>query len=44
MILSENDQVDFVTVQAIEGKSVYGGELRVKPMISGDEMMLMEIH
>lgn len=36
--------VEFVSVKAIEGQSVYGGDLRVRPLIGGDEMMCMEIH
>ena len=44
MMLTKNADVDMVSVQAIEGQSVYGGDLLVKPMMKGDEMIVMEIH
>jgi quercetin dioxygenase-like cupin family protein len=44
MILMRNADVDMVKVAAIEGQAIYGGELLAKPMMKGDEMMLMEIH
>ncbi len=44
MILSKNADVNAITVKAIEGEAVYGGDLRVKPMLKGDEMTIMEIH
>lgn len=43
-MLKKNADVDMVGVQAIEGQAIYGGELLVKPMMKGDEMVLMEIH
>jgi quercetin dioxygenase-like cupin family protein len=30
-------------VSTLEGKRVYGGELVVKPLVQGDEMVLLEI-
>ena len=44
MILSKNADVKAIAVKAIEGEAVYGGDLMVKPMLKGDEMMIMEIH
>jgi quercetin dioxygenase-like cupin family protein len=44
MILSRNAEVKAVNVKAIEGESVYGGDLLVKPLIQGDEMTFLEIH
>ena len=44
MILSKNSDVKAISVKAIEGEAVYGGELLVKPMLMGDEMTIMEIH
>ena len=44
MLLSRNPDVEAVSVKAIEGETVYGGELMVKPMLKGDEMTIMEIH
>jgi hypothetical protein len=38
MILSKNADVKAITVKAIEGKPMYGGDLLVKPLIKGDEM------
>ena len=43
-VMMKNADVDTVRVSAIEGHAVYGGELLVKPMMKGDEMVLMEIH
>lgn len=44
MIVSKNDDVAAVAVEGIEGQSVYGGELNVKPLMMGEEMMFMELH
>jgi quercetin dioxygenase-like cupin family protein len=44
MILSKNADVKAITVKAIEGKPMYGGDLLVKPLITGDEMTFLEIH
>ena len=44
MILSKNADVNAITVKAIEGKPIYGGDLLVKPLITGDEMTFLEIH
>ena len=44
MILSKNADVNAISVKAIEGEPVYGGDLLVKPMLKGDEMTIMEIH
>ena len=44
MIVSRNADVAAVTVEAIEGKAIYGGALKVKPLIKGDEMTFLEIH
>jgi quercetin dioxygenase-like cupin family protein len=44
MLLMKNAEVDTVSVKAIEGQSIYGGELHVKPMMKGDEMVFMEVH
>jgi unsaturated pyranuronate lyase len=43
VILSKNSDVNAISVKAIEGAAVYGGELLVKPMLMGDEMTIMEI-
>ena len=44
MNLMRNADVETVTVKAIEGQAVYGGDLRVKPMMQGEEMIFMELH
>ena len=44
MLLSRNPDIEAVSVKAIEGETVYGGELMVKPMLKGDEMTILEIH
>jgi quercetin dioxygenase-like cupin family protein len=44
LIASRNADVSPVRVEAIEGKKTYGGELVVKPLIKGDEMIFLEIH
>ncbi len=44
MILMRNADVDTIRVEAIEGQAIYGGDLLVKPMMDGDEMVVMEIH
>jgi len=44
LIGSRNADVEAVAVSAVEGKPVYGGDMLVKPLISGDEMMFLEIH
>jgi quercetin dioxygenase-like cupin family protein len=33
-----------VAVSAVEGKTVYGGNMLVKPLIKGEEMTFLEIH
>lgn len=43
MLLSKNADVNAINVKAIEGQTVYGGDLMVKPMLKGDEMTIMEI-
>ncbi len=43
-MLSKNSNVTAVAVKAIEGETVFGGDLMVKPMLMGDEMTIMEIH
>ena len=43
MILARNTDVNAINVKAIEGQTVYGGNLMVKPMMMGDEMTIMEI-
>lgn len=44
MILMKNADADTVSVKAIEGHAIYGGDLLVKPMMKGEEMIVMEIH
>lgn len=44
MILSKNGDVKAIAVKSIEGETVFGGDLMVKPMLKGDEMTIMEIH
>ena len=44
MIKSRNADVEAVAVSAVEDKPMYGGDMLVKPLISGDEMMFLEIH
>jgi quercetin dioxygenase-like cupin family protein len=44
MIKSRNADVEAVTINAIEGKPVYGGNIFIKPLIKGDEMTFLEIH
>jgi quercetin dioxygenase-like cupin family protein len=44
VIKSKNADVEAVTISAIEGKPVYGGNIFVKPLIKGDEMTFLEIH
>lgn len=44
MLLMKNADAPTVSVKAIEGQSIYGGELHAKPMMKGDEMVFMEIH
>ncbi|HYJ14893.1 MAG TPA: cupin domain-containing protein [Candidatus Limnocylindria bacterium] len=44
MILSKNADVDAIIVKAIEGKPMYGGDLRVKPLITGEQMTFLEIY
>jgi quercetin dioxygenase-like cupin family protein len=44
VIKSRNADVEAVTVSAIEGQPVYGGNILVKPLIKGDEMTFLEIH
>jgi quercetin dioxygenase-like cupin family protein len=44
VIKSRNADVQAVTVSAVEGKPLYGGEMLVKPLMKGDEMTFLEIH
>jgi quercetin dioxygenase-like cupin family protein len=44
VIKSRNADVEAIVVNAVEGKSVYGGHMLVKPLIKGDEMTFLEIH
>ncbi len=44
MLMMKNADAQTVSVKAIEGQSIYGGVLRAKPMMNGDEMVSMEIH
>lgn len=44
MLLAKNADVAPVSVKAIEGQPMYGGDLLVKPLIKGEEMVFMEIH
>ena len=44
VITSRNAAVEAIAVNAVEGKSTYGGDLLVKPLIKGDEMTFLEIH
>jgi quercetin dioxygenase-like cupin family protein len=44
VIKSRNADVEAMTVSAVEGKPLYGGEMLVKPLIKGDEMTFLEIH
>jgi quercetin dioxygenase-like cupin family protein len=44
VIKSRNADVEAVTVSAVEGKPLYGGEMLVKPLMKGDEMTFLEIH
>jgi quercetin dioxygenase-like cupin family protein len=43
VIKSRNVDVEAVTVSAVEGKPLYGGDMFVKPLIKGDEMTFLEI-
>ena len=43
MIKSRNADVEAVAVSAVEGKTVYGGNMLVKPLIKGEEMTFLEI-
>jgi quercetin dioxygenase-like cupin family protein len=43
MLLARNSDVNAINIKAIEGQTVYGGNLMVKPMMMGDEMTIMEI-
>jgi quercetin dioxygenase-like cupin family protein len=43
MISARNAEVSAMRVSAVEGKPTYGGELAVKPLISGETMTLLEI-
>jgi len=43
VLSSRNADVDTVRVTAVEGKATYGGELLLKPLIKGDEMIFLEI-
>jgi quercetin dioxygenase-like cupin family protein len=44
MIKSRNAEVEAVEVSAVEGKTLYGGNMLIKPLIKGDEMTFLEIH
>jgi quercetin dioxygenase-like cupin family protein len=44
VIKSRNADVKAIAVSAVEGKSTYGGEFFVKPLMKGDEMTFLEIH
>jgi quercetin dioxygenase-like cupin family protein len=44
MIKCRNADVEAITVKAVEGKPMYGGDMLVKPLIKGDEMTFLEIH
>ena len=44
MILSKNADVEAITVKTIEGKPMYGGDLLVKPLITGEQMTFLEIY
>ena len=44
VIKSRNADVEAVAVSAVEGKTVYGGNMLVKPLIKGEEMTFLEIH
>jgi quercetin dioxygenase-like cupin family protein len=44
VINSRNADVKAVTVSAVEGKPLYGGEMLVKPLMKGDEMTFLEIY
>ena len=44
MIKSRNADVEAVAVSAVEGKTVCGGNMLVKPLIKGEEMTFLEIH
>ena len=43
MLLARNTEVKAINVKVIEGQTVYGGNLMVKPMMMSDEMTIMEI-
>jgi quercetin dioxygenase-like cupin family protein len=44
VLSARNADVKAVRVTAVEGKLAYGGELVVKPLIKGDEMVFLETH
>ena len=43
MISSSNAEVAAIRVTSVEGKPTYGGALVVKPLITGDHMLCLEI-
>lgn len=43
VLTSRNADIKAITVNAVEGKPTYGGELIVKPLIMGEEMTFLEI-
>ena len=43
MLSSRNADVAEIRVASVEGKPTYGGELVVKPLIKGEEMLCLEI-
>ena len=44
MITARNSDVESVAINAVEGKPTFGGDLLVKPLMTGDEMTFLEIH
>jgi unsaturated pyranuronate lyase len=43
VIKSKNSDVAAVTVNTVEGKAIYGGDMLVKPLMKGDEITFLEI-
>jgi quercetin dioxygenase-like cupin family protein len=44
VITSRNAEVKAVAVKAVEGEPMYGGDMLVKTLMSGDAMTLLELH
>jgi quercetin dioxygenase-like cupin family protein len=44
VITARNADAKAIAVNAVEGKPTFGGELLVKPLITGDTMTFLEIH